>query len=811
MTDLFSAGGGRFRAARVGLLLLLGLGACPAPSRDNLSSPDFATGDLAQPDMTDLTAAFDVTPDTLQTIQPPTTVMFSATSIASSGGSSSGAPINVKWSVDRADLAHVMAGPASSTTFTPTGTAGGLVTVFASLGTQTVSRKVLIQLQASSQNGITSNALEQVQVPADVSSLKAGGGVGGVGGEGLGVAVSDTATLAALAAPTGDGHAQNLTFLYPYDKTIWPRGLLAPLLMWSWSTNDADAIKIDLSTTSGSFSWSGTFGRPAILTQTSGPFIHHPIPQDVWATATNSAGGLTPTGDPDALTVSLTIAKSGVAYGPIKETWRIAPAKLTGTMYYQAYATHLLLNRSIADQAGNRYGAGILSIRSGDAGPKVAVGQNSTDDSGCRACHVVASHGRWLIAQDGATSYEKSYVYDLQAANVQSTETHISPDGAFGWTALLGDASYALTNVADGAPGASMIENGQAGTATSSFWKFSLTPFAAASTGLPATLKAAYPVFSPDDHYVAYVDVTASNNVSGPLTIATYDATSQAFGLPTALHSPMTGTRIGFPTILPDNSGILFETEIRPNHSSASSEYVLSTDGGARGELWWTTTGSNPQAVPLAGLNGKLPNGTSYLPIGGKNHGITGTIDNEDSGYTEDGYDDTTLSYEPTVLPIVVGGYAWVVFSSRRLYGNQLTASPWNSDPGFYNTNSLPDATVKKLWVAAIDLKAPAGSDPSYPPFYLPGQEILAANSRGFWVLDPCQKDGNSCETGDQCCGGCCQADSSGALSCETPPADGSCSSAGQCSGVQEKCTTAADCCDSSNACINNFCAILIQ
>ncbi len=37
-------------------------------------------------------------------------------------------------------------------------------------------------------------------------------------------------------------------------------------------------------------------------------------------------------------------------------------------------------------------------------------------------------------------------------------------------------------------------------------------------------------------------------------------------------------------------------------------------------------------------------------------------------------YDDTTLNYEPTVLPVVSGGYAWVVFTSRRLYGNQLTA-----------------------------------------------------------------------------------------------------------------------------------------
>ena len=37
--------------------------------------------------------------------------------------------------------------------------------------------------------------------------------------------------------------------------------------------------------------------------------------------------------------------------------------------------------------------------------------------------------------------------------------------------------------------------------------------------------------------------------------------------------------------------------------------------------------------------------------------------------------------------------------------------------------------TTKKLWVAAIDLNAPAGSDPSHPAFYLPAQELLAGNA----------------------------------------------------------------------------------
>ena len=99
---------------------------------------------------------------------------------------------------------------------------------------------------------------------------------------------------------------------------------------------------------------------------------------------------------------------------------------------------------------------------------------------------------------------------------------------------------------------------------------------------------------------------------------------------------------------------------------------------------------------------------------------------------------DATLNYEPTVNPIASGGYAWVVFTSRRMYGNVAQLDPWSE-----RSAQLPVAatqvTDKKLWVAAIDLNAPPGTDPSHPAFYLPAQELLAGNSRGFWTVDACK------------------------------------------------------------------------
>ena len=107
---------------------------------------------------------------------------------------------------------------------------------------------------------------------------------------------------------------------------------------------------------------------------------------------------------------------------------------------------------------------------------------------------------------------------------------------------------------------------------------------------------------------------------------------------------------------------------------------------------------------------------------------------------------------------------------------------------------------VKKLWVAAIDLNAPPGTDPSHPAFYLPGQELLAGNMRGYWVVDPCKGDDSSCETGDECCGGYCRPNAGGALVCtDKVPV---------CAQEFEKCTKDADCCGSpSVTCVNGRCA----
>lgn len=157
-------------------------------------------------------------------------------------------------------------------------------------------------------------------------------------------------------------------------------------------------------------------------------------------------------------------------------------------------------------------------------------------------------------------------------------------------------------------------------------------------------------------------------------------------------------------------------------------------------------------------------------------------------------------TFEPTFLPVTVGGYSWLIVVSERMYGNTLTSRNNSTD---YNTCSRPQdnpkCRQKQLWVAAIDNNAPAGTDPSHPAFWLPGQSLTNHNMRGEWVLSPCKQLGDECSAGFDCCEGFCTENDDGVKVCSE--GGGSCSQAG------EACETATDCCDETLECIGGFCA----
>jgi hypothetical protein len=170
------------------------------------------------------------------------------------------------------------------------------------------------------------------------------------------------------------------------------------------------------------------------------------------------------------------------------------------------------------------------------------------------------------------------------------------------------------------------------------------------------------------------------------------------------------------------------------------------------------------------------------------------------------------LNYEPTVNPTptkaangTTDEFYWVVFTSRRQFGNIATQDPWWSDPRHHDLSK--SVSTKKLWVAAVSANPTAGTDPSYPAFYLPGQEWVSGNSKAYWVQNACKPGSttksaaNVCDTTQDCCAGStCKLDAP-----VTSPATRHCVPNNVCVSEGNSCSTSSDCC-SGFLCSNGTC-----
>ncbi len=147
-------------------------------------------------------------------------------------------------------------------------------------------------------------------------------------------------------------------------------------------------------------------------------------------------------------------------------------------------------------------------------------------------------------------------------------------------------------------------------------------------------------------------------------------------------------------------------------------------------------------------------------------------------------------SYNPVFAPKSAGGYTWIVFISKRNYGNKLV-----------------NANRQQLWMTAIADPPDANKDPSNPPFYIRGQQNCDKSENAYYALDPCKKDGEDCEHGIECCNKSCIYDQKVMKHVCKPPEGGMCIPTG--SGT---CTKDTDCCDfgvSDVKCLNGFCELI--
>jgi hypothetical protein len=578
-----------------------------------------------------------------------------------------------------------------------------------------------------------------------------------------------------MAADAGAG---TLQWLYPYDGTVFPEGLYPPLLQWS-QTGTPDGVYLHL--------WSTLFDYKGCFAGSNPPRLQ--IPVAIWNEAQGQSNGA---GDP--LHVELTTSTGGGVSGTLTAQWTIALGSLKGLVYYDTY-TSQIANTASLSTGGN---GAVMQLKLGSTAPiplLAITGMGSPIPTGpCISCHSVSASGSMLVGVKeyfpGGLNSPGSVSYNLSSGQPDaSAPLASSMADVWGLAAVYPDGSRLLTAAEPGDssqsgglfPSNDRNNPGMIGPKANVMYD-PRTGSAITFSGLSCTY-AMMPAWSPDGKKIVFNDADVHGGHA--LVVQDFNASTNTFSNAVVVYADST-LYPGWPNFTPDGASIVFAlgasnfssistsafTNVGPAQASASDVaagdlYIAPVpasgsagDAGVQGD-----GGAGGSAQPLALANG-YRGGASYMPFPGR---------------------DEHLGFYPSVGTVASGGYFWVAFMSRRQFGNVMVDTS--------NGNAVPDpvfrSETKKIWVTAVSMGG--SGDPSHPAFVLPGQELASGNYRPTLALAPCKASG-TCTSGVECCQGGCNA--------------GACGAPGTCSAVDEKCATAADCCDTSNRCIAGFCAL---
>jgi hypothetical protein len=585
----------------------------------------------------------------------------------------------------------------------------------------------------------------------DDSGTSSGGGSGGgtssgsFGGSSSGSSSTDagppipiTVTLVdtcTTGAPSGlsaasvksllaGGSAGTMRFLYPYASTIFPRGLIAPTVMWDGAS--ADYVYVHLK--SNAFEYKG-----CLVPTATGQIL---LPQNVWVAASSHAAG-----EADPFSLSLTTISSGTITGPITEPLIIAPATLKGSIYYNSYTTKLN-----------------TSAGGGGAVLRIVPGQNVTlflGANGCTGCHAVSANGSRLVADpfnalnNGAGS---SYALTTAGTPNPTALTTMAVNGTF--VGLYPDGSLYVGNAHpdDGLGGPRAGSPGYAGPVNSGLFETD-TGNAVSNSGIPTG--AMMPMFSPDGKNLAFVDTAIGNGNGQGIATMGFDFSSRtASGYKKLYQVSDSSTYPGWPFYLPDNGGLVFAIGNQSDFSGGGLGLgLMGATSGVTSDLYMLDVASGTSmllanAVGFTSAANAAANKT-YLPYSAT--------------------DELHHNFYPTVSPVAAGGYFWVFFDSYRHYGNQgLERQLWGT-------------------AVTVSANGKYTTDASHAPFYVTGQEPNAGNHRAFTALDPCQAMGATCTEGEDCCGGFCTNGTCG-MPPTCSNTDDACSATQKCCNPAESC-----------------------
>jgi hypothetical protein len=416
----------------------------------------------------------------------------------------------------------------------------------------------------------------------------------------------DAGSIGVLMA--GGGDAATLSWLYPYDNTVFPGGIGAPLLMWQ-SPAVADAVYVRLH--SSAFDYRGCL-KPSAAGQLR-------FPTDAWELANAATGGA---GDP--FTLELSVLAGGVAFGPIVEQLVIAQGTLPGAVYYMTLGSNLAPLGTSA----------ILRVRPAGSA-ELVLGAD-----GCAGCHGLSADGSRLVAY--VSGIGEAYALRGSSAAAPSV---VGPAPGAEYGALVPDGTLYLATAHPAGVGPKTYG---ASASSDSMLYVTASGVAVPSTGIPSGAMVA--AFSGDGSLLAFNDFAINGGrglalMSFSESLRTATSYRQVFSDPTRYPA--------WPSFLPDGNALIFSLGQGSDFSGGGTGVSGNLAPGPATDLYLLDIASQTstllaRAMGFATLDDVASNST-YLPFGTA---------------------DLHQNFSPTVLPATSGGYSWVFFDSRRNYGN---------------------------------------------------------------------------------------------------------------------------------------------
>jgi hypothetical protein len=747
-------------------------------------------------------------------------------------GCSPPVPFNMTWTIDQVDRAQI----------TGTNNTDGALTLAVPLAGPIQVSIFALGTSATTTVNVKVNVLE---TPTGAPNSPATAG--------------QITSFGAWNTPAAGSTAADVTWLYPYADTYIPLALPAPVIQyWYGNTNGGGAtatlqdravrvsLRYPVNTQSNpsvaaysDFNYSIIVRESNVVSQQAGVALDSRNPQVVIPAAAWQYFEQTARGQNADLLVQR--VRATIVEQESRRRIRFVDGQLKGAVYYNSYTSPL---------AGNT--GAILRIAPGATAPTVAVqptsDNTSTGTRRCTVCHTMNHEGTQLIVNGqrptGGVTFNNSQRFNttnpanppyavpvVQSYNAAAGDTENVPGDRYTFGGSRTDGSLYMTHggIADPNWRSPPVDSGL----------YSVTnPLAAdriTLTGWPTNMQAVTPRWSIVGDKLAFGFWGGNNLPTVPagglasvaagtrLAVADFACADPSNGCDDAgegvtnarnLTPGALTERVAWPAFLPDGSAVIYQRQFRSSRALLTwSPSHINTVTGALAELWISnvpaSSSTTANTISLRQLNGLNSAGTSYLPQDTRSvapftntfHQTAGSSfqiavpDNCGSTGTTTAVKDSQLNYLPTVSPTQAGGFSWVVFTSRRMYGSVSRNNPYDAEPT--RTCASGDPTTKKLWIAAVDGTYTPGTDPSHPAFYLPGQELRAGNSDGHWVSSPCVPIDSACASDDDCCGAndptptsLCKVTSS-----TTVPPTRLCQSINSCSHAGGACATTANCC----------------